>query len=277
MSDISQGEQQELFQEAIEADTLEKFENPELPKETPKQDDKAPPGDTQLPDAPVPSGRFREEAEARRRAEREVSDLRARIAAYEVNQNFNRQQQQPQKPIDIFDNPAAFVQQQFAPYLQEMETRNQQKLENLSADWAVRNYGEDKVTAARTSLEQGMARQDPNAWATYQRAMSSHDPYGVITRWHLDRGTLQEIGGDLNAYRQRILEEAVKDPEFQRAVLQAARGQAVGSVNRPAITQQPVVSYPPSVSDIGTAGPDEAMVEPSDNALFRAAVSAKRR
>jgi hypothetical protein len=135
------------------------------------------------------------------------------------------------------------------------------------------------VTAARAALEQGMARHDPHAWATYNRAMASHDPYGVITRAHMDRQTLTEIGGDLETYKKRVLEEAMKDPEFHKQVIQAAKGQAAASgqqINRPGVVQSKVPTLP-SLSDIGAAGADEQQMEPSDEALFRAAVSAKRR
>ena len=281
MSDVTQGQdapqnESELFREAIDAPTLEKFENPPLREEKPEPKGEQQQQRTEQPSEPaIPPGRFREESEARRRAEREASELRARLAAYEVQP---RQQQQPQK-LDVFDNPSGFVQQEMKPFLEQFRQELQMTREAMSADSAVRLYGEESVSAARAALEQGMARHDANAWATYNRAMASHDPYGVITRWHMDRATLQEIGGDLNAYRAKVLDEALKDPEFEKKVFAAARGQAQANgsqVNRPAITQSTVPNIP-SLADIGAAGPDEQLQEPSDEALFRAAVSAKRR
>ena len=63
---------------------------------------------------------------------------------------------------------------------------------------------------------------------TYQQAMQSHDPYGVIVRWHNDGKWCSSTGGDLDAYRQRILEEALKDPEYQRRVIEATQGSSHG-------------------------------------------------
>jgi hypothetical protein len=275
VSDTTQGQDANLFEQAT--NDLESFENPQLPepKEPPKAANDNPPqpgADNLPPDAAVPSGRFREESEARRRAEREAQDLRARLAAYEVQP---KQQQQPQQKLDVFDNPQGFVQQEVKPFFEQMRAEMQMTREAMSADNAVRVYGEPNVSAARAALEQGMARHDPNAWGTYNRAMASHDPYGVITRWHMDRETLQQIGGDLGSYKTKILEEAMKDPEFQRKVIEATRGSAP-QVNRP-ITQSPVPNIP-SLSDIGAAGGDEQMQDNvSDDALFRQAVSAKRR
>jgi hypothetical protein len=278
LSDVTQGQDvhqndDALFREALDAPTLEKFENPPEIKPEPKVEPKVEPKPEPQGDGPVPSGRFREETEARRRAERERDELRAQLAAFQV-----RPQQpatQPQK-LDVFDNPAAFVKQEVTPLFEQFRAELQMTREAISADSAVGRYGEDRVSTARQALEQGMARGDPNAWATYNRAMSSHDPYGVITRWHMDRETLTQIGGDLEGYKAKLLEDALKDPEFQKRVIQAAKGQAVGQVNRPAITQSTVPTLP-SLSDIGAAGGDEGMQEPSDEALFRAAVSAKRR
>jgi hypothetical protein len=284
LSDTTQGQDQDtpqspqndasLFREALDAPTLEKFENPPLPEPKPPagQQQKS---DTQQPDAAVPAGRLREESDARRRAERDVQDLRARLAAFEVQP---RQQQPPSQKLDVFDNPSGFVKQEVEPLLQQFRQELQMTREAMSADNAVRVYGDERVGAARASLEQGMARHDPNAWATYNRAMASHDPYGVITRWHLDRETLTQIGGDLETYKKRVLEEALKDPEFHRQVIQAAKGQAAANgqqINRPVV--QSKVPNLPSLSEIGAAGPDEQVIQPSEDALFRAAVSAKRR
>jgi hypothetical protein len=291
LSDTTQGQDtqpvgqndNELFREALDAPTLEKFENPQLPPDKPatqpaqqQQPGQQQPGAQQQQDAPVPAGRLREESDARRRAEREATELRARLAAFEVQP---KQQQQPEKKLDVFDNPSGFVQQEIKPHLEQMNQQFQMMREMMSADNATRLYGEPSVTAARAALEQGMARHDPHAWATYNRAMASHDPYGVITRAHMDRQTLTEIGGDLETYKKRVLEEAMKDPEFHKQVIQAAKGQAAASgqqINRPGVVQSKVPTLP-SLSDIGAAGADEQQMEPSDDALFRAAVSAKRR
>lgn len=285
MSDTTQGQDigqdapddGALFREVLDAPTLDKFENPPDPKVEPRTEPKIEPKaepKTEGSDGPVPSGRFREESEARRRAEREASDLRAQLAAYQVR----TPPQQPQQPkLDVFDDPSRFVKQEVQPILEQFRAELQMTREAMSADNAVRLYGEQQVAAARAELEQGMARQDPNAWATWNRAMSSHDPYGVITRWHSDRETLVQIGGDLNAYKAKILEDAMKNPEFQKQVITAAKGQAQANgsmVNRPAQSKVPTL---PSLSDIGASGADEQFSEPSDDALFRAAVSAKRR
>ena len=196
----------------------------------------------------------------------------------------HRPPQQPQPPqnVDLFENPKGFVQQELKPFLDQikadLEAERQQRQvrdEASSLDWALRNHGNEKVSAARTSLEQGMARGDPNAWNVYNRAMQSYDPYGVIVRWHQEAETLRTIGGDLDGYRKRVLEEALNDPEYRKRVIENAKGQAQASGTH--VARPVAVASSPSLGNIGAGGGDQPMVEPSDAELFRAATQAKRR
>ena len=308
MSDIDQGQQgdHELFREALDAPTLKDFENPKFeqmtpaaPPEKPAEDKTQPRGEDgrfQKNEPPpqedqegrIPPHRLREESEARRRAEQELSELRAKVAAYEVNRQQPQQPQQPQKPPDIFDNPSAFVEQTMLPYLQQMEARHRFDLEQQSARNAQQHYGVEAVDQAYNGLLLALRNGDASALGAYQNAMGSYDPFGIITKWHVDRQTLNTIGGDLDAYKQSVLENAMKDPNFQQRFLQSMRGQSLPQVNRPVTMQQIAAAnrtvnqpsssvYPPSVADIGAAGPDELIQEASDDALYRAAVTAKRR
>jgi hypothetical protein len=280
MTDTTQGadapDDSALFEQATSStpETLEKFENPPAIPETPAP--AAPvvekPADKPEDITPVPSGRFREEMEARRRAERERDELRGMLLA--------QQRQQPQKPEepakpDFFENPSGFVQQELRPYLDQIRSDFQNQREAMSLDWAVRSHGGETVSQARQYLEQGMARGDPNAWSTYNRAMQSHDPYGVIVGWHREGEVLRTTGGDLESYKKRVREEALKDPEFRKQALELLRGEAQASGNSVARPVKPQSS--PSLGDIGAGGRDETVNEPSDNELFRAATSAKRR
>jgi hypothetical protein len=260
----------ELFREALDAPTLEKFENSPIQPEPKPVEEK---GEEPKPDVDplVPSQRLREEREARGRLERERDELRARLAAFEVQPK----PQTAQQKLDVFDNPSAFVQQEVTPLLERMEARMQAQTESMSANFAATYYGADKVSEARSALQQGLFAGDPNAQAVHQAALRHPDPYGLITRWHMERQMLSQIGGDLESYNQRTLQEALRNPEFLKQALEAAKGQAVGQINRPVI--QSKIPTLPSLSDIGAAGGDEGPTEASDEALFRAAVSAKRR
>ncbi|MET4628437.1 hypothetical protein ABIB83_005470 [Bradyrhizobium sp. I1.8.5] len=290
MTDTTQGadalDENALFNAAVAAETLDKFENPPTVKEPDKPVALAPDGKTEpkpelKPEAktddtaPVPPGRLREEAEARRRAERERDDLRAQMQLL-ARQAPPQQQRELPKGIDLFENPSGFVQQELKPYLENIHTQFQMQREAMSLDFALQRHGEEKVGFARQALEQGMQRGDPHAWSTYQRAMGSHDPYGVIVKWHQDGETLRNIGGDLDGYRKRILEEALADPEYRARVIEAAKGQAAANGQHVARPVKPAVASP-SLGNIGAGGGDAQVVEPSDAELFRAATQAKRR
>jgi hypothetical protein len=289
VTDVTQGQDasdNDLFREALDSTTLEKFENPELPKVAPEpkpvepkpaepKSGEPPAQKTTDPDAPVPPGRLREEADARRRAERERDDLRSRLEALTRQPPQQQPTQQPQK-VDLFENPSGFIKQEVSPFFEQFRQELQFTREAMSLDNAIARHGDDKVMAARQALEQGMQRGDQNIWGLYNRAMQSHDPYGVIVKWHHDRETLNSIGGDLESFRKKTREEALNDPEFLKAANERLRAAANGkSVNRPVV--MPSVPNMPSLSNIGAGGGDEQQTEPSDEQLFRAAVTAKRR
>jgi hypothetical protein len=85
---------------------------------------------------------------------------------------------------------------------------------------------------------------------------------------------MREVGGDLAAYKKRILEEALKDPEYQRQAIQASKGTAQ-HVARPVTSSVPKI---PSLGNVGAgAGGEPDLQEPSDEQLFRAAVTARRK
>jgi len=281
MTDITQGadapDDASLFREATETPTLEAFENPKLePAEAEKPPAPAPPIDKPADkpdDPPIPAGRLREESEARRRAERERDDLAARLAAL----SRPAPQTQAAKTPDVFEDPQAFVKSIVEPLLEQQKQEAQLQREAYSMELAQQRFGSELVTHSRQALEHFMGRGDPMAWATYNRAMQSHDPYGVIAHWYHERATLHEIGGDLNAFRKREREEALKDPEFRKAAMEHWKGEAKGNgsfVNQSVTTQVPKM---PSLGNIGAGGGDSQVIEPSDIELFRAATTAKRR
>lgn len=278
MTDVTQGVQApddaSLFSDATTT-TLEKFENAEpIPKPEPKEPEqvKEPPKEApkEAPEAPVPAGRLREEAEARRRAERERDDLLRQLAATRVAPP-------PQQPVpkpDMFENPSGFVQNEVGPYFQQIQAQMRMQAETFSEQMAGSAHGFEKVAAAKQALTEGMHRGDPNVKAVWEQAMQSAHPYDVITRWHLNNETMREVGGDLAAYKKRVLEEALKDPDYQRQAIEASKGNA-SHVARPVTSSVPKI---PSLGNVGAgAGGEADLQEPSDDQLFRAAISAKRR
>jgi len=224
----------------------------------------------QQPEPAIPPGVLREAKEAARAAERRAQELEARLDA------FMRQQQpkpEPKQRTDMFDNPSAFVQEEVSPHLSQLQAELVRTRETYSQLFAEQKHGAEKVQAAYNWIKEGLANRDPEIQQTYQRAMQTANPYDVITRAHLQRQTISEIGDDLPSYRNRILEEAMKDPAFQAKVLEATRQQAQQSgqtIARP-------VSSLPSITKVGAAAlPAGQEADMSDAELFAAATRRKR-
>lgn len=244
-----------LFNEAVTNEPVEQPSEPEPPK----------PAEPPPPEPAVPAGRLREEADARRAAERERDDYKRRL-----DEHYSRQPKpEPPKRSDLFEAPSAFVQEEVKPLLDPVQQQIGAIREHYSLQNALARHGDEKVSAARKALESAMGARDSDAWSTYNRAMASIDPYGEIMRWHTGKEVISTVGTDLNAYRQKLLDEAIKDPEFQKRVFEAARGQAASNgsaVNRP------VVPKLPSIGKVGAAAPSTSDDDNlSDEELFQAA------
>jgi len=229
--------------------------------------------------AQIPSWRMREIREARdaervakeaerARADRAEQDARQAVAAAQQLQqhlaNMQRQMQQlhnPPKqtePIDLFgDNGPerllGTVEERFA----QQQAAFQRELRNvrLESNFAMTHQlNPDVFPVAYQAFEQAINSGDRVVGA---RVFNSANPGAALVAWHKEQTAIKEIGGDVNAYRQRIIEEAKKDPAILAQFLEAARATASG---QPAPTGQPsprpntVTQLPPSLRSVpGTA------------------------
>ena len=236
--------------------------------ETPAQTQTEQPATAREDAANVPSWRLREERERAQSAERRNQELTRQLEALQA-----RQPKADQQVPDIFENPNQFVEQATKQQLDPVRGEIGQLREYYSRERAFDKHGQEKVQAAYQALEKGMASRDPEAWTAYNRAMQSMDPYGSIMDWHKQRETIAQIGGDLDSYKQRLLDEALKDPEYQKKVLEAARGQAQQSGSAVA---RPAVSSLPSINRVGSAALHNSQQDVSDAELFDATTRRKR-
>lgn len=212
---------------------------------------KQPDANAKQDEAIVPSWRLREQRERAEAAERQFQDAQSQfqrqIAELQARLPKAEQQQAP----DIFENPGQFVEHATRQHLDPVRNEIGQLREYYSQRDAIREHGAEKVQAAYQVLEKGMSSRDPEAWATYQRAMSSMDPYGTIVGWHQQREVYSQIGNDPKAWFEKELEKRMSDPQF--AAQQLQRIQQSTQQSSAAKQTQSRVALPPSLSRMSSA------------------------
>lgn len=227
------------------------------------------------PDEPVeakgniPPARLREEADKRRAAEAREQELLNRLSVLEqrmlaqgAQQPQQRQPQQPERkrPDPLLDPEGAEAY--------DNETRAQERKEldfNLSCRFARLEHKEvfdEAFKAVSTAIQQGdMALQ--------AQIKTSNDPGGDIVRWYQQRKVFSEVGPDPLAYREKLREELLKDPEFIAKAIETARQQAGGqNGSRP----NTVTKLPPSLSAVsGGSAKQSGADDNSDASVFKQA------
>ena len=214
----------------------------------------------------IPSYRLKEEADKRRAAEERTAEIERREAeARQQNatllgrlEQMERQIAQGQKPaqpeaepIDLYTDPDAFAANLQSTVQQQL--RQNALSNNLQMHAMVHG---DKFNAAFTELTKS---GDQEAAA---RAMASPNPGKAIMDWHQNRTIVAETGGDLTAYREKLREEMLNDPEILKQL--GERLKAGGGNPAPA-AGQPAVVIPPSLSkSTGSASRAEKIPETED-------------
>lgn len=222
---------------------------------------------------PPPSRVLREERERRRQTEAELANARARIAAYEVNQQqFRSSNEAPLQHEDnadfdlMFSNPRAWAAQQRAEILTEIRAQNV----NASLGAAHEEHGKNFEAAYRalTSLNP----QDPLARAQVQRVWNAPNPGGALMRWHKQQQTFNEIGDDPDAWFERRLQERLNDPDTRRQTMASMRQDAMrGDGGRPRTTTRLPRSLNSASGSGGRGGRREAdpdLYDDSDASVF---------
>jgi hypothetical protein len=88
--------------------------------------------------------------------------------------------------------------------------------------------------------------------------------------WHSSRQIISEVGSDPAAYRQKLREQLLQDPEFRKEAMGAWQQQANTARAAPNIRL-------PSLSKVGSAAlPSNDEQDLTDAALWKNAMAAKR-
>lgn len=219
-------------------------------------------------EAHVPSWRVRE---IREEADRRLAEERANWERrFEMLQRQNQPRPEPVKPPDVWENPDAFVQHGVQQAVDPIKSEIGQLREFYSRRDAEREHGADKVQAAFDWIKQGMAQRDPEAVATYQRAMQSMHPFGELVTAHQQRTVYQQIGSDPQAWFGKTLDERLaSDPKFAGELLQKLQQTARGGT-APQGQGQPLVHLPPSLRNApaARASNDDGDGDISNDALW---------
>ena len=184
----------------------------------------------------VPSWRLREINEEKRA-------LAERLAAIEAEKAIWQRQPAPveqPKPAEKPAKPDPLIDPDgYEAYLEakveEKLLNNQRESSLLAAHGKYKTEFEEVYSAAQKAVDLVLKA----------RMQTSRDLGEILIQWHRENKTRQEIGGDLTAYKQRLRDEALKDPEFRKAAMAAWQAEA-----QPLTNGRPNVALPPSINGV---------------------------
>lgn len=223
----------------------------------------------QEPDHRIPLPEYLATRERAQKAERERERLEQELA-----QMRQQAQQKPREVPEIWDNPGGFVQAQLDPVQQAIEAAHQkseQNFQRMSKVMAVQTHGQETVDAAFDALREAMSTS-PTAQFDYQRIMASDHPFGELVNWHKQQEATREFGSDPQAYRQKLQEALLNDPEFRKQAMETWNAQARGN---PSERPQSKTQLPPSLSRTPAAKADKATPAQSDAELLNEALGSR--
>jgi hypothetical protein len=275
----------EIFEEAIETDPVEAEESDEatvedapvveegrqrdefgrfVAKEQPTEAAPIEPEQTkpvEEKDHRIPLMELLNEREKRQAEQRRAEALAQEIA---ILRQQVQPQQQPQIP-DQFADPDqynAFWMHQ----IQNVQAQFQQQLRAVQAENSLARAHERYGDVFEKGYQEVLDRAAQGDREAAQKIASSPNPGEAIVQWYKREQTLQQVGTDPQAYAQKILEDALSNPEFLAKALEKAKGVAQQQPN-----QQ--IKLPPSLNKATSAGTRQSDTDPmSDAALFHHAI-----
>lgn len=221
--------------------------------------------------------------EAHERAERRAEE--ARFQAYSLQQQLQERDRQLAElnkpkptPVDFFENPEGALQQRVEPIQQGFERQLNEMRLDMSRELAVTRHGEAAVAEMETAIAQAMQQNHPDMAALAAKMRTSKFPALDAMQWHQQAKLQREVGNDLGAYKTKLQEQLLADPEFLAKAVAKATGQAQQAAAQPGT--RPAISLPPSLNRATGAGlsnsdPADAG-DMTDRGLFRHAMGNRR-
>jgi hypothetical protein len=238
--------------------------------DTPAPTDATPPPAEPTPESDgghIPAWRLREEAENRRAAEAKYQQLEREIAELRRNPPKPPEPPKPQETPDPLLDPAGYQ----AHLRNEWQEALKAQAGDISLRYARRANPERFDKAYAEVLKASVVDR--------ARIRDAPDPGDELLAWYSEREAIREVGPDPAAYKQRILDEALKDPAYLAKAAAALRLSVVPSTGN-GLRQPSPVRLPPSLNGItpsgaAIAGDDDT--DMSDEAIFRHATTGPRR
>lgn len=182
-------------------------EKPVAEAEKPAVDDNAP---------QVPSWRVREINDEKRALAEKVAALEAE------RQNWQRQpvQEKPAPKPEVTKPDPLLDPEGYEKYL---ETKFEERLLNNQREASLAQAHRTYKTEFEEAYAAAQKAVDP---ALRARMQQSRDPGETLIEWHREQKTRAEVGSDLKAYKEKLRKEALEDPEFRKAAMEAWRTEA---------------------------------------------------
>jgi len=163
-----------------------------------------PPAPPNPDEEPVKAGVLRDllnERQSRMRAEAQLRDFQTREA------ERARQQTAPKTEDLLFNDPEAFKRQMQDEYRKELANV---KLET-DMQMASMRHGQLFDAAWQHFNASCQNGADP---VSYFRVINARSPGEEMVRWFNERRVMHETGGNVEAYRMRVAQQLLQDPEF---------------------------------------------------------------
>jgi hypothetical protein len=273
---MAAGIEQQIFQDAsIPEDQVDDA----VSKTIRDQESPSPASPPPAPAAPGPSDPFAGEAGDRngglleallRERERRQEALSEKKQLAEQLERYRKQETKPSINERLFVDPEGTLNE----LRQEWTSPLQQEIASLRLDHnfsrAQLRHGDTWGEAWKAWYE---AVSDGKDAALYFGVLNAQDPGEAMVEWYRRNRLWSETGGDLDAYKQRVIDEylAAQGGSFEAASdrPRAPNGQFVSTARPPAPQRMPT-----SISRMGSTGntgDDEDLNDGSDAAIFAAA------
>lgn len=191
-------------------------------------------------DGMVPSWRLREIREAREAAQREADrerqertrlEAELNAARFQMQQWQQRQSQEGREAPDPLADPVGYDRH----IMSMLETRQKELEANFSFRLAHDRHGEVFEKAYSDLL----SRTQRGDLALRNHILASGDPGATLVAWYKREQTIAKVGDDPDAYRNKVLDDALNDEAFLARAAEKIRGNPSQSQGGRTMTKLP--------------------------------------